>query len=172
MIIRRLPLLFVCILAASLLGCREEKSPPARKQVDISTEQRSLDALFLTEKSHRKVIVPQNTRELTDPETGEVIWPAMVCNNPNCPGKDKGADGLPFLFICTDPSKPMYCPECLTVRDLGSETNEEMGRYIGWVTPYRLPETAARIQELDAERKRGIVADEALQKRRNRKLHE
>ena len=33
-----------------------------------------------------------------DPETGETIWPALKCNNPDCPGKDKGQDGRPFLF--------------------------------------------------------------------------
>jgi len=154
----------VILLAFALVlpGCGKKPEPPARRGTEISAEQRSLNALFLTEKTHKEVIAPQNTKDLIDPETGETIWPALKCNNPDCPGKDKGQDGRPFLFICPNPSQPMWCPECLKTRNRDSETQKDLIRYTAWVQPYVLPETAQRIKQLEAERKRRILRDEAV----------
>ena len=162
--------LWGCLLAACVAGCSgSEQQPRARRQADISTEQRSLPVLFLMEKSRKEVILPANTTKLVDATGGERLWPAITCTNPDCPGKNKGTNDRPFLFICPDPTRPIRCPECLKIRDLESETDRQRMQYAAWARPYVLPETAARMRRLAAERKCRIAELRQLEKRRKRK---
>lgn len=152
--------------------------PPPRAGTEITAARDKLPVLFLTP-SGREVQLTRQAREPSfDPETKELLWRAMTCTNPDCPGKDKGKNGRPFLFICPDPTyeagsngpviaqpKPgepaagtirhlgraMHCPECLKIRDLAAENDEQRQRYQGWRQTYLLPEAKARGEQLNRE---------------------
>jgi len=57
------------------------------------------------------------------------------------------------------------CPACWELRDPANESPREMQKYIGYVQPYTLPESAERAAELDEEQKRRIAHIEQRRKR-------
>jgi hypothetical protein len=139
----------------------------------VFQERMELPRLYLTAKSHKRVIAPTSKSVFVDKATGEVCWPALVCVSPDCPGR--AANGDPYIFIEPDPGTfrktdgslgydptraasaqetVAGCPKCLAIRDLASESVEDRRHYAGMVRPHVLPETAARIKQLDAKRKR------------------
>ncbi len=164
--------LILVIAMVSLFSACGEKDPDPRSSDDIFQERVNLPALYFTGKTHRRVEAPGSKGTHVDEKTGEICWPAFACQNPNCPGK--GKDGGPFLFSVVDPAvfiepdgtmgydqskmsrdKTLgFCPKCLKIRDLKTESKEALQRYVNWVGPHVLPETAKRMKELDEEGKR------------------
>ncbi|MHC4179350.1 MAG: hypothetical protein ACYSWU_17695 [Planctomycetota bacterium] len=153
------------------------KETPPRSRDEIFRERLKLPALYFTAKTHKRVMAPMSRGMFVDEQTGEICWPALACNNPECPGRKEDE---PLLFIEPDaavyvkpdgsvgynpgraaagarPSGP--CPECLKTRNPQTETIEQRQRYIAWVRPHVLPETAARMKQLDEELQRRIRVD-------------
>lgn len=176
---RRAVVLFAAWFAAA--GCGGSGSEGPRPLKVIEAERRALPALYLAEKTGRRVTAPTTKGPFVDDETGEICYPAYQCTNPKCPGR--GTDGEPVLFIHRDPllrvdengkivrdqgpagvDPATYlrrlggflsptCPECLKHRSLATESRKTRDQYLSWAQPYVLPETARRMKELDAERK-------------------
>jgi hypothetical protein len=162
--------------ALPLLASCSKSEPPPPSRDEIFQERLALPAVYFTAKTHKRVIAPASKGLFIDEQTGEVCWPALACHNPDCPGR-KGDE--PLLFI--EPDAGVYakpdgtigydraraakqsvvagCPECLKKRNLSAETPEQRARYISWVKPYVLPETAARLAELDELLQRRIALD-------------
>lgn len=157
---------------AALTACSRD---PATRD-DIFADQMNLPAVYLTAKTNKRIIAPTSLGIHVDKETGEIAWPALACNAPNCPGR--GDNGEPFLFIAPDPSmivkpdgtlgydraasagKPgptLGCPQCLKKRRLETETPEQRQQYINWVKPYVLPETAAAMKKIQQRRQDRIA---------------
>lgn len=176
--------LFVLLLVVSALGVFTScgrKPPPPRTRDEIFRDRVSLPAVYLTVKTHTRVLAPGGKGAFIDQETGELCWPALACTNPNCPGKGKDE---PYLFIDPDPGvfvKPDgtlgydlamakaskadgTCPKCAANRNFANETNEDRQRYINWVRPYVLPETAQRQKALDEELQKRIIYERTLLK--------
>jgi len=159
----------VCLLSA----CSKEPPPPLSRD-EIFRQRLELPALYLTAKTHKRVIAPMSKGMFVDAETGEICWPALACNNPDCPGRKAGE---PFVFI--EPDAGSYvkpdgsigydparaaaervvgpCPQCAKIRDPRTETNAQRQQYISWVRPYVLPETAERMKQLDEELHRRVL---------------
>jgi hypothetical protein len=135
----------------------EPPTPPEPRSFEkIDQEQRSLNGLFLSEKTFKEVIAPRDVaRSFVDEETGERCWHAYECTKPDCPG-EKTSGRAYFLFIYTDKAEQeeICCTACLKTRDVAAETYEEGQRYRRLVRPYELPETIRRRAKLDAERRR------------------
>jgi hypothetical protein len=168
--------LLVAGLLAALASCSKEPPPP-RSQDELFRQQLDLPALYLTAHSGKRVISHIGSLPFQDQETGELCWPALICTNPDCPGR--GPNGGPLIFVDPDPayyinsegklavderravkeSKLSGCPECAKHRDPAKETEKERQAYVNWVKPYVLPETAARLKELEAERQRRATFD-------------
>jgi len=144
--------------AHAFRGSAPESMPEMapRPLEDISKEQLTLNRLYMTEKTHRRIIAPSNTRPFVDEVTGENVWPACTCHNPDCPKKGTGSD--PYLFILFDRSKPPICPACVRAFQLSSAGQEELTPYLRWTRPYELEEKKRRIKQLDSERKRAYRA--------------
>jgi len=139
-------------------------TPPPRGEMDILQEQIGLNRLFLSEKSLQEVVAPANTFPTFH---GEKCWPAYMCTNPDCPGKDRGREGVPYLFIHTDQSIPnAICPACLEIRNLEAETDEDKLRYRNYPRLFELPETQRRLDELARERKSlyGFLQEQARER--------
>ena len=134
----------------------QEESPRTRNE--IYDEQAALNGVFLTEKTHKIVIAPNNSLNLVDDETGERCWRALACHNSDCPAQDQGQDGYPFLFICHDRHQMVACPECLKLRNLANESPAEQAMYASYARAFVLPETARRVKELDDERRRAFAS--------------
>ena len=122
----------------------------------ISNEQASLNRLYMTEKTQRQIIAPTNMGLFVDQVTGENVWPAYTCHNPDCP--KKGTDDEPYLFVLFDRSKPPICPACVRAFQLSGAVQEELTPYFRWTRPYELEEKKRRVKQLDAERKRAYRA--------------
>ena len=122
----------------------------------ISNEQASLNRLYMTEKTQRQIIAPTNMGLFVDQVTGENVWPAYTCHNPDCP--KKGTDDEPYLFVLFDRSKPPICPACVRAFQLSGAGQEELTPYLRWTRPYELEEKKRRVKQLDAERKRAYRA--------------
>lgn len=174
-----------CLLAGLFVasGCKSERP----KTIDeLYAEERQLPALFLTANTQQRVIVAGDKGVFVDEKTGELCWPAKVCNNPSCPGRSPA--GEPFLFIAPDPGVVLKpdgtigydrskekvldnnygnCPECLKVRNLASENDADRKKFADFVQSYVLPETDKRRRELAAERQ---AHEKALQERIERKV--
>jgi len=133
---------------------------PSRSLGKIDQEQLTLNALFLSEKTHREVIAPRNVaRFLVDEVTGERCWHAYECTHPNCPGpRTAGREYFVFIHTEHDSQEAIHCPACLTVRNLTAESVEQRNQWGAYVNPYELPETVRRRKELDLERRRTIDA--------------
>jgi hypothetical protein len=99
------------------------------------------------------VIAPARFVAPWDEELGERCFPALTCHNPDCPGEGRG--DRPYLFVV--PFKPggaggeLQCPACAEAFPPATRTPAERNQYRKWVKPYRLPEQAARLEQLDAE---------------------
>ena len=153
-----------------MTGCGE--TPPKTLE-ELYSDERQLPAVFIMAESGEQIIVPGDRGVFVDDATGELCWPALTCDNPNCPARSNG--NKPYLFFAAD--KAVYakpdgsigydhtkvteadnffgnCPECLKIRDVESETDEQRQQYSNWARPYVLPETAKRREELAAARQK------------------
>ena len=149
-----------------------------RTRDEIFREKTMLPALYLTEKTKRRVIRPEGSDYFVDKDSGEICWRALECKNPNCPAKE--LNGSPHLFISPDPTVILNpdgtlgydlgkaknqraqsegCPECLKIRDLVSETPQTSNQYAGYIRYHILPKTAKRLDELDEEYKQRVEWD-------------
>jgi hypothetical protein len=134
-------------LLGCLASCSKKEEPVPRSRDEIFKQRLTLPALYLTAPSHKRIIAPAGLALFTkDKETGEMIWPALYCTNPDCPGR---REGEPLLFI--EPDAGFACPQCVAKRNRATESAEVRQQYINWVRPYVLPETAKKLKELDAE---------------------
>lgn len=157
----------VACFLLSFASCSKE----LRTRDEIFQDQLELPAVYLTVDSQTRVIASQSKGLFVDETTGELAWPALACHNPDCPAR--GPDDEPHLFIAPNPAmyaKPDgsvgydqsrdkmqttgFCPECLKGRNQNRLTQQDRDNFVNWVKPHVLPETAERIKELDAERKR------------------
>lgn len=162
-------------------GCGARDDTPRTPQ-QIDAERESLPALYLT-KSGREIIAPRNP-ERAIANRGELAYAAWACRNPNCPGEKNG--DRPFLFVWPNPlaelnadgtlgrreQKPNEdyvdllramnipetptCPACLQQRNVAKESTAQRNQYFTWCEEFVLPETAARLKELDEEHRRRI----------------
>ena len=132
-----------------------------RSMEEISKEQLTLNRLYITEKTHRHIIAATNKGLFVDEVTGENVWPAYTCHNPDCP--DKGTDENPHLFIFIDRSRLPICFACFETFHLEGATQEVLAPYLRWTRPYELEEKTRRIKQLDAERKRAYRAKKRAQ---------
>ena len=139
------------VLNAMLVGCGGK--PPPRTLADIERDRANLPALFLTEQSRREVLAPATKGDLIyDSGSGENAWLAYYCENPDCPGKHKGENGRPFLFVWRDPRKHAT-PDGTIVVDVEPGRDEShaafMARLGGHLTP-TCPECLA-LRDLKSE---------------------
>ena len=132
-----------------------------RTRAEISREQSNLNRLFFTEKTQRRIVAPTNRGPFVDEVTGEMAWPAFRCHNPNCP--EKGTADEPFLFTFPDRNQRQICPACTKEIDVESAPIKELQPHLIWTRAYDLPETARRVKQLDAERKRAYAAEKRKQ---------
>jgi len=185
-----------------LAGCGSTPPPRLRTPPEIQDARDRLPVLYLTAKTHKEVVRPkirsQNLQDLVDKETNELMWEALVCTNPACPGKSKATADRPYIFINPDPMfdvnpdgtiKPPDAtivgqqyelererrggfsePTCPECKKNRpkTETAAEHARYVNFVKEYVLPETANRNKELDEELKKW---NEYLAERRGRKAN-
>ncbi|MCG8586645.1 MAG: hypothetical protein MI757_18235, partial [Pirellulales bacterium] len=115
---------------------------------DIFKRRQQVETLYLTEDG-RHIIRAGIDRAIVAPDTGKLAWKAWQCENPSCPGRNP--DGSPLLFPWPDhllyakedgtvgmrqPSTEedfekdenygvQKCPECLKLRVLAAETDEQ-----------------------------------------------
>jgi len=134
--------------------------PVPRTLEEIDAEETALNGLFLTEKSQREVIAPRNSPELfVDQQTGEPCWPAFECSHSQCPGERSAGRPHPvFIHPDRDTRNYVFCPYCLPLRNLKTETDAERITWSRNVRLYELPEMQRRRTELDNERRRFIRA--------------
>ncbi|MGB6043676.1 MAG: hypothetical protein WBF93_11015 [Pirellulales bacterium] len=128
----------------------------------IGNEQSTLNRLYMTEKTQRRIIAPTNLGRFVDEVTGENAWPVYECRNPDCPSRSLEEES--YLFIFTDRGMMRICPECVTAFDLASKPHEQLIAYYRWTQPYVLEEAARRIKQLDAERRRAYKAKKKSEK--------
>lgn len=162
----------ILVMAAVYWG----KSPrQPMTMYEVMTERLSMPALFLTAKTGQRVIAEGDTMVFVDKKTGELCWRAMICDRKACPSKTTGDE--PFLFINAHPGNfiqpdgtvgedtpltqkaaadvtTFACPACLKTRNLKSEGNIEQQYYLNLVRPYVLPETAKKLEAMDAKVRR------------------
>ena len=177
--------LVVMLLLGGLLGCSQTAVPPPRTRDQIFTERLNLPALYLTAKTHKRVVAPGSKGLFVDEATGEVCWRALACRAPNCPGR--GASGEPYLFTENDlsyfakpdnsvgfdpkrakqqPKQVGLCPKCNEILDPAAATPTQGVQHSQWVQAYVLPESLARSQSLDAEFRRRVTFDRQHQMQR------
>jgi hypothetical protein len=174
------PLIAACGVCL-IVSCGGEVPP--RPSDEIFRERAGLPTLYLTAKTHQRVIAAGDKGLFVDENSGEVCWPALACHAPNCPGRHSPDE--PFVFNAPDPAfvakpdgtvgydhsqKPAEkmagaCPECLKGRNLKTESPQVQQNFIDWVQPYVLPETAKRLKRLDEESQRRI---QYVEQRRNK----
>ena len=173
--------LLLVIVGACLLSSCGSETPP-RTRDEIFRERMQLPALYFTAQTHQRVIAPADKGLFVHEPTGELCWPALVCNNPDCPGRKANE---PLLFI--EPDMGVYvkadktieydatraraatgaagpCPACAKLRRPASEPPAQRQQYVDWVRPYVLPETAAAGAKLDEELRRRIRYERSRQK--------
>ncbi|MCG8585593.1 MAG: hypothetical protein MI757_12860 [Pirellulales bacterium] len=139
---------------------------PQQTKRDLLVEQMSLNRVFLTEKTKKVVIAPGNTQPTFE---GEKCWAAYVCTNPQCPAKDQGKDGLPFLFINTSDQRGALCPACKPLWEPYKDDPDVAAHYRTFAKQYVPPESARRQKEIDAIRKRAAAERRAKYARRKAK---
>lgn len=129
-----------------------------RGLAEIDLEQRTLNGLFLSEKTGKRVIAPRNVAYfLVDEETGERCWHAYECTHPNCPGeKNPGMNHYIFIHTEVDSQRAIHCPACEKIRNVKAETEAQWQQWGQFVQPYELPETLRRRTQLTAERRQAI----------------
>ena len=129
------------MLAVSLLiglaSCGAGKPPRLRTPAEIEADRRQLPTMYLTTKKLKKVIAPINALPFSDKESKEVCWPAYCCTNPNCPGKDQGTDGDPYVFNHVDPLVEVGPGNEITRVELpqGTDVYAEMRKRGGFAEP-------------------------------------
>ena len=154
-----------------------------KEREKIFQERSKVETLFIARDGRQLVVPAAYDRAIVDPQTGELVWAAWQCNNPDCPGRKPNGD--PHLFPWPDhllyaksdgtvgmrqPSTEedfrkddaygvQACPECLKHRNLETESPLRKQQYQDWCRRHVLPSTAKRLKELDAQR-------QALYKRR------
>ena len=128
-------------------------APKPRLMHDIVLERLNVNQLYLTEKTHKEVIAPAKLLTPLDPETGERCFPALTCHNPDCPGKQQAPGGRPYLFVSSSMHMQVQCPACAEAHDPSTRTPAEHKQYRAWVKSYTLPDSAARLRQLDEERR-------------------
>jgi hypothetical protein len=178
----RVPRSILWALLAAVVGCGSP--PPPVTMESLYRQERELPQVFLTVKSNKRIVAPGDQRVFVDKATGELAWPALACENPQCPGRSSA--GEPFLFVAPDPTivakpdgtigvdpaldtKPNlllgFCPKCLEIRHREAETDEDRTRYARYVKPYVLPETQKRREELaQARQKRKAELEERMKR--------
>lgn len=168
----------VIILLLLVLGGCTKAPPPTRSSDEIFSERMELPALYMT-KGGKKITSASGKGPFIDAASGEIAWPALACNRPDCLGRS--ASGEPYLFVSPDPAmfvtpegtigfdieraknapaEAGLCPECMKHRNLASESLDQQQQFRNWIAPYVLPETAERLAQLEAERKRRARRDE------------
>ena len=184
---RRLLLGVALAAIVSMCSCGSRDTPP-RTTEWVFQERLKVDTLYLTEDGGEIVAAGNSFGVIVDPKTKKLAWAAWQCNNPDCQGIAE--DERPYLFIRRDPFKfvkkdgtvglgqpqsqkdfelfeqyaEVTCPACLKTRNREAETAEQRQQYKQWCQRYILPETAARLKELDEQRKRWL---EELRRRKN-----
>jgi hypothetical protein len=167
----------VAVVLLAMFGGCTKSPPPTRSSDEIFSERMELPALYLT-KGGKKISTASGKGPFVDVESGEIAWPALACNRPDCPGRSPV--GEPFLFFSPDPAmfvtregsigfdieraknapaEAGLCPECLKQRNLANESLDQQQQFRNWVAPYVLPETVERLAQLEAERKRRARRD-------------
>lgn len=172
---RRVGFLRCVAVAVATWGC----GPGGPRTADqIAAEQLALPVLYLATDGERVTAPANQTDVVIVPGSRRLAFRAYHCTNPDCPNRDRGSDGRPFLFTWPDPlwrigdkgeleyevvedrlgevvrrgsSAEPTCPGCRTRRNPGNESAEVRQRYRDWVVYYELPESAARSKQLDAE---------------------
>ena len=141
----------------------ELPKPQRRPTKDVAIEQLNVNQLYLSERTMTEVIAPARFMAPWDEELGERCFPALTCENPDCPGEP--GEGRPYLFIVRyspgGSGGEIICPACAEAFDSANWTDEERVQYRKWVKPYRLPEQAARLKQLDDELKASARASRA-----------
>lgn len=137
--------LMLCVFASAPAGCSK---PPPRTSDEIFADKMQLSRVYLTKKSHVKIIAPKSKGQFVDDATHEECWPALHCTNPECP---RAKDVEPYLFTVFDVNQHNGCPACAKKRTFAKETKETKGKFANLVEPYELPETKERLQKLDEE---------------------
>lgn len=185
-----MPRIAILIGGIILSGCGADRSLS-----QIEQEMRSLDTLYLTAGSGKKITAAATKGVFVDGESGELCFPAYVCTNPECPGSQ--GDGQPFLFIHRDvmlrvgPGGEIVrdempqgrnpvdviesrggfanptCPACWEVRRGRPETQAMKQQFVEWAQPYTLPVAAARKKELEDEYQRKAAAKSGSRRRSN-----
>lgn len=161
-------LLLMGAVVAVTIACSKKT---VRTRDEIFAERIALPALYLTAKTNKRVTAPGNSQVFVDKATGELCWRAMTCDRQVCPGKN--AAGEPLVFINPNPAyfiQPddavgvdtkqmqnaaaetlMGCPACLKSRNVHNESREQKEYYLSLVRPHVLPETAKKLEALEAE---------------------
>jgi len=170
---RRLLLGFALLAILATCSCGSRDAPTLTRE-QLLQERLKVNVLYLTEDG-REIIAPSNRfRAVVDPKTNKLAWAAWQCDNPNCPGK--GKHGRPFLFPRRDPF--VFVKEDGTVGCRQPESKKDIELFEEYavatcpacskteVRQYVLPESAARLKELEEAHKRRI---DQLERRKNRK---
>ncbi|HEY2760093.1 MAG TPA: hypothetical protein VGI75_05100 [Pirellulales bacterium] len=168
---RSILFLFVALELFAWCGC--SKTPPSkpRTRQQIMAELTGLDQMYMTEKTNQRFISTGGKGKYYDEKLGEVCWPALCCNAPDCPGRKP--DGTPYIFIEPDPGVKLkpdgtmefnvkaakqdripwdgFCPLCWAAKNLKSASAAERQKYINYVRVYELPESKKRREALEAE---------------------
>lgn len=137
----------VCgLVLGAMFGCGRP-----RPTQQIIVEQAALPQLYMSAKGNRR-IEPGNKGAFVDATTGEKFYRAVVCANPNCPGR---SNAEPFLFVVPD-DRVDECPECAKPRRGKKESPEEKARYSSYIQHYILPESRPRYEQLQKELERSM----------------
>lgn len=150
----------ICLALVGSFGCAQRPQTP-RPRDELFAEKQNLNGLFMSEKTHKRIIAPKSKGMFKDEETGEICWAALQCVNPECPGKTPKE---PYLFITSDVAKYNGCPACAKKRDYAKDTDAQKAANLKFIKPYDLPETEARIKEIDAEIKRSFEWEQSGKK--------
>lgn len=135
----------LCVFLAVLTGCG---SPPPRTSDEIFADKMELPRVYLTKKTHVKIIAPKSKGQFVDETTHEECWPAQHCLNPDCP---RAKDPEPYLFTVFDVEKHNGCPACAKNRKFAKESKDVKAKFATLFGPYELPENAERLKKLDEE---------------------
>lgn len=140
------PLRFLApgLFLAVLTGCG--RAP--RTSDEIFADKQALPRVYLTKKSHARIIAPKSKGQFVDDATHEECWPALHCLNPDCP---RAKDPEPYLFTVFDVNQHNGCPACAKNRRFAKETKDQKEKFANLFEPYELPETLEQLKRLDEE---------------------
>lgn len=138
-------LLVPCLMLGLLFGCSNKK---AKTRDELMAEKQNLPALYLSKKTHTRVIAPKNKGFFVDPTTQEECWLAQQCTNPDCPGR---TDKEPYLVTPFDISEYNGCPACAKKRNYKADSPKRIAENLKFIKPYDLPEVEAKAKALDEQ---------------------